>query len=194
VGRKREFNYDLALERATQLFWEKGYSNTSLRDLLKVMKIGESSFYNVAGSKKNFYLECLKHYNDSVTRRRLAAFNSEKSVTKGIRKFFSTVLDELDDPRTPQVCLLSGSLASDVLASPTLRHYVVREMKQFERCLFDGLVAAKKAGELPPGCEPGVVAEVIVTYLQGLFRVARVLKDRRQLEQQIEALLSGLGL
>jgi len=31
-------------------------------------------------------------------------------------------------------------------------------------------------------------------YLQGLFRVIRVLVDRPQVERQIEALLQGLGL
>jgi TetR/AcrR family transcriptional repressor of nem operon len=194
VGRKREFDYDRALERATRLFWAKGYSNTSLRDLLKVMKIGESSFYLLARSKKNFYLECLKHYNDSVTRRRLAAFDSEKSVRKGVRKFFNNVLDELDDPKTPQVCLLSGSLATDVLESPTLRHYVTGEMRQFEQYFTNRLVEAKQSGELPPDFDAELVAQVVVTYLQGLFRVVRVLKNRRQMEQQIEALLVGLGL
>jgi hypothetical protein len=35
---------------------------------------------------------------------------------------------------------------------------------------------------------------VIVTFLQGLFRVVRVLRTRAFLERQLEALLSGLSL
>jgi hypothetical protein len=35
---------------------------------------------------------------------------------------------------------------------------------------------------------------VIVTYVQGFFRVVRVLKNRKQMWQQIETLLKGLGL
>jgi TetR/AcrR family transcriptional repressor of nem operon len=194
VGRKLEFDYDRALNRATRLFWAKGYSNTSLRDLLKTMGIRESSFYNIAGSKKALYLEALKHYNDSVTRRRLEAFGSERSVRKGVRKFFETVLDELDDPKTPRVCLMAGSLATDVLEEPEFNRYVLGEMRLFEKVLVDRLAAARKAGELPGTFKPDVAAQVIVTYLQGLFRVVRVLKDRREMERQIKALLSGLGL
>ena len=37
-------------------------------------------------------------------------------------------------------------------------------------------------------------AQVVVTYLQGLFRVVRILNSRPQLERQIEVLLTGLGL
>jgi len=80
MPRTREFDYDLALDQAMRLFWAKGYSNTSLRELLKVMRIGEGSFYNAVRSKKALYLACLKHYNDVVTRRRLQAFEAEPTV------------------------------------------------------------------------------------------------------------------
>jgi hypothetical protein len=42
--------------------------------------------------------------------------------------------------------------------------------------------------------ERPVAAQVIVTYLQGLFRVIRVLQTRAEVERQIETLLTGLGL
>ena len=61
MGRKLEFNLDRALAGATRVFWAKGYVSASMRDLLKAMGIGESSFYHQFGSKKNLYLQCLKH-------------------------------------------------------------------------------------------------------------------------------------
>src|SRR5512135_3236973 len=84
MGRKLEFNYERAVERATRVFWAKGYSAASMRDLLKAMGIGEGSFYHLFGSKNRLYLECLKHYNDTVTRQRLAALEAEPSVRKGL--------------------------------------------------------------------------------------------------------------
>ena len=73
-----EFDYEKAIDKATQIFWKKGYSGTSLRDLLKGMGIGEGSFYNTLKSKKKLYLECLKHYNDTVVR-------SEPEVDRAIQ-------------------------------------------------------------------------------------------------------------
>lgn len=194
MGRKLEFDYDRAIERATRLFWQKGYSNTSLRDLLKAMGVGEGSFYNTVKSKKNLYLLCLKHYNDTVSRGRLNALLSENSVKAGVRAFFRTVLDELDDPKTPRVCLMAGSLASDVLDARDLGRYVVDQMQIFTRCFIERLEAAKAAGELPQDFNSDVAAQVLVTYLQGLFRVIRVLHDRKQVEKQLDSLLEGLGL
>ncbi len=194
MGRKRGFDLEQAIDRATRLFWIKGYSNTSLRDLLKTLGIGESSFYHTLKSKKHLYLECLKHYNATVTRRRWEALISERSARRGVRKFFQIVLDDLDDPRTPNVCLMAGSLATDVLGARDLRQYVVCEMETIEQALADRLAAARKTGELPRTFNPEVAAQVLVTFLQGLFRVIRVLKDRKQVERQVEAVLGGLGL
>jgi len=194
VGRPREFDRAKAIERATRLFWAKGYSNASVRDLMKVMRIGEGSFYNDLVSKKSLYLECLRHYNDTVTRRRWEALIAEASIKRGVRKFFEAVLDDLDDPKTPNVCLMAGSLSAEVLSARDLARYVTTEMQTLEAALVERLDAARESGELAPELDSEVAAQVIVTFLQGLFRVVRVLRSRAEMERQIEALLAGLGL
>jgi TetR/AcrR family transcriptional regulator, transcriptional repressor for nem operon len=191
MGRKRAFDYDEVIERATGLFWSKGYASTSLRDLLEVMGIGESSFYNVVKSKQELYLECLRHYNNTVTLRRWQALTAEPSIRDGIRAYFRVVLDDLDDPAVPNVCLMAGSLSADVLGADELRDYVLTEMRQLQAVLTRLLTQDE---ELPEHYDAETAAQTIVTYLQGLFRVARILNNRTQLERQIEALLTGLGL
>ena len=191
MGRKRTYDYDDVIERATRLFWSKGYASTSLRDLLQVMGIGESSFYNMVNSKQQLYLECLRHYNDTVTRRRWQALAAEPSIRDGIRAYFRVVLDDLDDPAVPNVCLMAGSLSADVLSADKLHDYVVTEMRQAQARLTALLAQAE---DLPEHFDAQTAAQTTVTYLQGLFRVARILNDRPQLERQIEALLTGLGL
>jgi len=194
VGRPREFDRAKAIERATRLFWAKGYSNASVRELMKVMRIGEGSFYNDLVSKKSLYLECLRHYNDTVTRRRWEALTAETSIRRGVRKFFEAVLDDLDDPKTPNVCLMAGSLSADVLSARDLARYVTTELQSLEGALVERLEAARESGELAHEFDSEVAAQVIVTFLQGLFRVVRVLRSRAEMERQIEALLAGLGL
>ncbi|MGA9669825.1 MAG: hypothetical protein WBQ94_11480 [Terracidiphilus sp.] len=47
---------------------------------------------------------------------------------------------------------------------------------------------------MPATVDPEVVAQMLVAYLQGLYRVIHVLHDRKQIERQIETLLRGLGI
>src|SRR5262245_50528610 len=100
-----------------------------MRDLLKAMRIGEGSFYHLFGSKNRLYLDCLRHYNDTVTRQRLAALEAEPSVRKGLRNFFRGLMDDLENPKRPFVCLMSRSLSSDVLGEADLASAVKSGMK-----------------------------------------------------------------
>ena len=194
MGRKLEFNYERAIEEATRVFWARGYSAASMRDLLKAMGIGEGSFYHLFGSKNRLYLECLKHYNDTVTRRRLEALDAEPSVRKGLRNFFKGWIEDLDNPRKPHVCLMARSLSSDVMDEAELGASVKSRMRFFEERIAARLEKAKSTGELPARFQAALSAQIIFTFLQGYFRVVKVLKPREEMWRQIEALLSRLGL
>ena len=195
MARALEFDYDKAIDKATRVFWKNGYSGTSLRDLLKAIGIGEGSFYNTLKSKKQLYFECLKRYNNTVGRRRAEALFSPSSAKEGVRGLFRTVLDDLDvDPRTPRVCLLARSVSSDVLAERDLQKFVQRDTAAFVGTFSNRLRSAKDTGELPSEFNAEGVAQIIATYLQGLFRMALLSYDRSQLERQVEMFLTSLGL
>jgi TetR/AcrR family transcriptional repressor of nem operon len=188
MARTLEFDYINALDKATRVFWRTGYAGTSLRDLLRSMAIGEGSFYNTLKSKKHAYLESLKHYNATVGRKRGEAFSSAPTGSLGVRALFKAVLDCLDDPKAPsRLCLMAGSITREVLAETDLRTMLTEGMTA-------RLTADKEAGLLPAEFDPQVVVPIIITYLQGIFRMVLVSYDRRQLERQIEVFLIGLGL
>ena len=194
MARGIEFNYDKAIDSATRLFWKSGYSNTSLRDLLKVMKIGEGSFYNTIKSKKNLYLLCLKHYVDTIIRKRQAVLFSAPTAKLGVRGFFKAILDEMDDSRTPQSCLMASSVCRDVLEVKELREYILGQMASFGGRFVKRLKTAKESGEFPSDFQPEIAVQVIATYIQGMHRVAIISFDRNRVEREIDALLTGLGL
>lgn len=195
MARTLEFDYVNALDRATLLFWKTGYANTSLRELLKSMGIGEGSFYNTLKSKKLAYLKCLKHYNETVNLRRGQAFSSAPTAALGVRALFDTVLDCLDDPNTPsRVCLMAGSITPEVLTDPDLREYVQGQMVMLTERITARLTTDKDAGLLPAEFDPQFVVPVIVTYLQGLWRMALISYDRAHFERQIDLFLTALGL
>lgn len=177
-----------------RVFWRKGYANTSLRDLLDAMKIGEGSFYNEFRGKKQLYLTCLDRYNELVTARRLAILDSETSVRKAVRKAFRAVIEEIHDPRNPPGCLMANSLFADVLVDAELRRTVTNEMKAFVAYFTKRLATAKRSGELPGDFPAGATAQSLVTFLQGIFRVAQSVASKRELEKQVETMLSALGL
>ncbi|MGK0249525.1 MAG: AcrR family transcriptional regulator [Oleispira sp.] len=66
MARPRVFNEQWVMSKAIECFWIKGYSETSLSDLLRVMNISRSTFYNSFGNKKQLFESCLKIYSQQA--------------------------------------------------------------------------------------------------------------------------------
>lgn len=64
MPRNVEFDEEDAIQRAMEVFWEKGYNAASLRDLTQAMNINSSSLYNTIGDKQELFVRCVKHYTD----------------------------------------------------------------------------------------------------------------------------------
>src|ERR1700745_3802212 len=70
-GRPRSFDEGDALEKATQVFWSKGYDGATIDDLVAGMGVGRPSLYSVFGDKRTIFLRVLRAY--AATKGALAA-------------------------------------------------------------------------------------------------------------------------
>src|ERR1700759_4181891 len=61
-GRPRSFDERDALQKATQVFWSKGYDGVTIDDLVAGMGVGGPSLYAVFGAKRAIFLRVLKAY------------------------------------------------------------------------------------------------------------------------------------
>ena len=56
-GPDKQFDPEIALDKAMQLFWAKGYAATGLSELLETMGIGRKSLYDTFGNKRALYIK-----------------------------------------------------------------------------------------------------------------------------------------
>ena len=61
-GRPRLFDEEAVLDELTALFWEKGYSKTSMADLVDATGVHKSSLYSTFGSKEELFSKVLRRY------------------------------------------------------------------------------------------------------------------------------------
>ena len=55
MARPLEFDRKQALENAMEVFWTKGYTATSVNDLIQAMGLSKSSLYGTFGGKHAIY-------------------------------------------------------------------------------------------------------------------------------------------
>lgn len=195
MTRKINFDYDQALDRATALFWQRGYAETGLRDLLKAMEIGEGSFYNTLKSKKKLYLLCVDRYEEHIVQRRVDALRSAPTAAEGIRAFFTEVLNTLDDPKTSSpLCMVAAMVSDEVLSQPELAERAKNGLAKVQDAICLRLSEDQARGKLPETLDPQETAAIITTWLQGLWRMALMDYQRSVFERRIAVFLSALGL
>ncbi|WP_105901491.1 TetR/AcrR family transcriptional regulator [Vibrio gangliei] len=68
MARKSNFDKDEKLVEAMQLFWQKGYANTSISDLVDHLSINRFSIYNTFGDKYALYQSALNYYFEHSTK------------------------------------------------------------------------------------------------------------------------------
>lgn len=62
MARPRQFDEAEVVDKATQVFWARGYRATTPRDLLEATGLSRSSLYNTFGSKEGLFLRSLQAY------------------------------------------------------------------------------------------------------------------------------------
>ena len=66
MARSKEFDVDEVLLKAMHLFWDQGYENTSMQDLVKGMGIHKRSLYDTFGDKHTLFMKVLDRYAGSL--------------------------------------------------------------------------------------------------------------------------------
>src|SRR5579871_1785473 len=92
-GRPRSFDETEALEKATQVFWSKGYDGVTIDDLVAGMGVGRPSLYAVFGDKRSIFLRALKIYADRKGAGAKKALLSPQSLQDSMTSFFKYAVE-----------------------------------------------------------------------------------------------------
>src|SRR5580704_4869771 len=110
-GRVRQFDADVALDRALEVFWARGYEGATLPELTKAMGINRPSLYAAFGNKEQLFKKALERYQTGPMSFLTEALRqpTARAVVESIFSGFVRMQRGRDNPRG---CLVvSGALA-----------------------------------------------------------------------------------
>src|SRR5579871_3022802 len=147
-GRPRSFDETGALEKATQVFWSKGYDGVTIDDLVAGMGVGRPSLYAVFGDKRAIFLRVLKVYAEAKGARAAKALLSPQSLRDSIAAFLRYAVESATEKGSARGCLLIcvAPLVDDTEVKRFLQNAVAGGA-----ALVEGRFRqAMGAGEIPP--------------------------------------------
>jgi TetR/AcrR family transcriptional repressor of nem operon len=188
MARTKEFDRDVALERALDVFWEKGYEATSIADLVAATGVQRQSLYDTFGDKHGLFRAALDLYATRVGVL-LQQFSREGSPLTRLRRLFRSVASGA----TPgnRGCMLVNSAVERGLCDEVVIDHARAGIGGFERALATMILEAQEAGEVPRSTPPKGAARMLVTLFWGLRAMGRAVPDPAW---QRSAVDSALGL
>jgi len=167
-GRPRAFDRDRAILDAARLFWRRGYSGTSTRDLTAALGLSTSSLYAAFGSKAGLFEEAVRTYAEryrEIYRQAVA----EKDLRTVIDRLLLDSVDEFTRPSDVHPgCLLSSAAMTDSTSTlDTSAHYA--ELHGWnERALLARIERAGKDGQLVAGTDTAALTGLVQSVVHGL--------------------------
>ena len=189
-GRPRAFDRDDALEKATNLFWAKGYEATSIADLTAAMGIGAPSLYAAFGSKEGLYAEALRYYGDRYECVVWSGFRAAPTAREAVAALLKDSATALTQGSRPAGCMVTlSSVGSEGHAELGQMVNSARNVS-YER-LEERFTAAVAAGEIPGDVDTRALARFIQTVHSGMSILARDGAGRAELDAVAEVALAG---
>lgn len=192
AGRPKIFDQQTALEKASKLFWEKGYEATSLDDLISVMGIQKGSFYHSFGSKKLLFIETIKLYEKISFEEYEKLLKETENPIELIKAFF---LHCADSPKSEH---LKGCFAGNTLAELTgideeLTRNAKEYLKKLENIFFEQISIAQNNKTIKNKTEPKILARYLLNLWNGINITRRIYQSNEDLKPLIEFQLSILN-
>ncbi|WP_229430145.1 TetR/AcrR family transcriptional regulator [Pseudoduganella umbonata] len=190
TGRPRTFDEDDALDRAMEVFWEKGYEGSSLPELTAAMGMNRPSLYAVFGNKEALFRRAVERYQSTRLDFCDAALEAATS-REVVERLLRGSADVQTCPDSPHGCLgTSGALACGDEARP-LRDELVALRSAREQRLRQRLERAVAEGDLPAHADAAQLASFVATIVQGMAVQAAGGATRDELYRTIDFVMAA---
>lgn len=156
MGRTKSFNREDVLKCAIQLFWRKGYVDTSLSDLEKATGVNKSGLYSEFKDKDDIFLESLKYYKENSPV--YSILSMEPLGWDNIARF----LKSNTSCSGQKGCFLSNTMREFSIVPQKVRSLIEQSSASTYELILKNLEAAQIKQE------PSEVAKLILTFASGI--------------------------
>ena len=176
------------VERAAELFAERGIAGTSLDEVLAAAGAGKGQFYHYFRSRDELAAAAVGHRCAQVVARLTQALGGVSSLA-GLEQALAAFIAGFEQMGMP-ACLI-GTLATEVAGrNESARRQAAAGFDAWEQLLAEALERMRQRGELCADTQPAKLATGLLASIEGGMVLSRMRKDIAPLRIAVE---TGLG-
>jgi TetR/AcrR family transcriptional repressor of nem operon len=171
MARPREFDPQDVLQTAIELFWEKGYYDGSVDEVVKRSGVAKYGIYGTFGTKRELFMKALTQFATDRHQDIQRPIRQPDASLPEIRAFFKNAPKLMTPENNPHGCLITNTGIELGLKDPEIRDFVMEFFRDTAEVLNRCLTRAVDKGELEA---PNDIPK-LATYLATEFRTALML-------------------
>lgn len=180
------------VQKATELFWSRGFHATSMRNLQQAIDLRPGSIYASFGSKEGLFKEALQHYADSNRARFEACIAAADGPLEGLKQFVRDSVIGRRGKAPNEICMLVKTVAELTEEDGDLLAFARQKLADVERTFAAVLEQAQQQGEVDPARDPARMARYLQIQLMGLRAYARTRGSDEELGELIDDIFAHL--
>jgi len=189
MPRVKLFDKTEVLNKATELFWKKGYHATSIQDLVSFLGINRGSLYDTFGGKKELFNQAFQIYRTTNSNSITDFFESEHEVKQGFRKLFEMGINESVADKDLKGCFVVNTTTELIPGDQEMLTLIKENKKVFEGIFYAFLLKGQQNGEISTGKNIKTIASLFYTFYSGLKVVAKVETNPKELMNSVDEIL-----
>lgn len=175
------------------VFWDGGFSATSIDDLTAGTGLNKPSLYGAFGDKRALYRLALQRYREQSLSAIAQVLGAEASVRDAFRALYRRAIGgSVAGGHGPRGCLMIGTALTESVLDEEVRAFLRRALVDIEDLFEQRLRRAVDSGDLLPGTDPKKRARLASAILHSLAVWARAGTGRDELQEVAEAGLEAI--
>jgi len=172
-GRPLSFDRAAALEKAMNVFWERGYEAASIADLTAAMGITPPSLYGAFGDKERLFLEAVEFYASGPGGFGQRALEEEPTAHAAVERLLVEAAAELTRSCHPAGCLMVMATTNCSVAAGHIHAALAKRRALGVASMQARIQRGIDEGELPPETDAASLANFYATIYQGMSMQAK---------------------
>lgn len=193
MPRPQSFDRADVIEAIVNLFWERGFSATSISELQAASGLGRQSLYNSFGDKEALYNLALEAYWLRLQAELIDPLLANADVKTGFREVFDTAIAAATTDTLQRGCMLVNSATELSVLGESVREFVISAEKQIEDAFTQTIERGQQNGQIAKRQNPRKLALHLYNSLIGIRIRARYKPSRLNLQAIANAALQSLN-
>lgn len=192
MARPRSFDKEKVLNAAKEIFWKKGFADTSISDLEGATGLKRTSLYAAFGNKQNLYKQTLDSYQKESQVFVDTCFNHSTNPIKNIQHFLvSSVINTLNDPER-KGCFIQNSSIESPESCQQNTSFIHNNKNLLIKKLSKQIALAKKLNNLKTDKTDKQLAHYLFSFHNGLIASIKSGSNKKELLDSIKIGLENL--